>query len=309
MAMRDYLKDNDNYKPHISETLKKKEKELLELLKQMEDSYSENSSGKPEFPSLDLDKIDHVFKSDADIEKEVSDKMAEKSKSDYEKILQELQNKNDALEKEKESLQGAKTQAEKSLDESYNHLEEKTNNNLLKRGIARSSIAALSEGQINEKRQDAKQSLTKQYMDETKALDNKINALEGEKITALKNNDLKYSELIDSEIARLKKEQTDILKYNNSVTEKEAKYQRELEKLMYDYAQKNSQKLKDEQAYEKENGYTGAKKKEYENRLNAAVEFYSQVDPRVVPSLLKNNVQLKSYLGNYYNTLVGMFSR
>ena len=90
--------------------------------------------------------------------------------------------------------------------------------------------------------------------------------------------------------------------------EKNDKYALERENKISDYlAQKEEEKAekeKEQQAYEKENGYSGDKLDNYSKRYQIAYDFYSALSPDVAVDALKASPNMKYYLGIYYDKLL-----
>lgn len=57
-------------------------------------------------------------------------------------------------------------------------------------------------------------------------------------------------------------------------------------------------------AYEKQNGYSGEKLEEYQNRYNLAYDFYTSLSPDIAVDALKSAPNMKYYLGLYYDKLL-----
>ena len=59
-------------------------------------------------------------------------------------------------------------------------------------------------------------------------------------------------------------------------------------------------------AYEKANGYTGEKARNFAERYNVALGFYTSLDPDVAVKALEASGTMKGYLGNNYEKLLSV---
>ncbi|UKI47685.1 MAG: hypothetical protein L6V82_07430 [Clostridiales bacterium] len=59
-------------------------------------------------------------------------------------------------------------------------------------------------------------------------------------------------------------------------------------------------------AYEKANGYTGEKARNFAERYNVALSFYTSLDPDVAVKALEASGTMKGYLGNNYEKLLSV---
>ena len=150
------------------------------------------------------------------------------------------------------------------------------------------------------------------YTESVAKIDGDISTLEKELGGALDQLDVKSASELEERIRKLKDERDakvkEYEKYNNDVRVKNDKYALERENKIADYlAQKEKEKAekdKAQQAYEKENGYSGEKLDNYSKRYQLAYDFYSSLSPDVAVDALKASPNMKYYLGVYYDKLM-----
>ena len=296
-----------------------REKEILDKLSALEKEYN-NSLPKEEEPDLDalfpsdtgLKEINYTGASDEDIaaraERENSlnkQQAANKLESKYETQKSEVESNG------LKAAENLKSGYEK-LSELYDELRRRTENDVLKRGLARSSIATTQLGSLDAARMEGSAQLQASFNSSMADIDNKIAGLENDKSNALEELDIKYALELEERIADLKKERDKTVKeyeeYNNQVRKQNADYQVKRQSDIQKYLEKReSDKLAAQQKQEedeKKYGYTGTKQDNYAKRYDIALNFYSSLAPEIAADALAASPNMKYYLGLYYDKLL-----
>ncbi len=296
-----------------------REKDIADRLAELEKEYI-NSLPKEEEPDLDklfpvnsgLKEIEYTRESDEDIAAR-----AEKENT-YNKTAE--QNKlADSYESKLAALSGSKQQAGDNLKESYKQLQElydelrkRSENDVLKRGLARSSIAVTQLSDLDTARMQSAGELRKSYNATMNDIDVRIGELEADRENALNELDLKYAAELDSRISELKSKRDKTVKeyeeYNAKVRKQNEQYEKQRETDIADYLEKAEKKKKEEQEalakHESQYGYSGAKQENYAKRYDIAYDFYSSLSPDIAADALAASPNMKYYLGNYYDKLM-----
>lgn len=295
------------------------ENSVVDKLKELEKQYND-SLPKEEAPDLDalfpkdsgLKEIEYTPRSDEDI---VSAAMKENA---YDKGVKKSQIEDryakaiGALEGDKKSAKQNLTESYANLEKLYSQLRENSLNDSIKRGMARSSVASDKLSALDSAHVGAAGDIERGYTESVAKIDGDISALEKELGGALDQLDVKSASELEDRIRKLKDERDakvkEYEKYNNEVRVKNDKYALERENKIADYlAQKEKEKAekdKAQQAYEKENGYSGEKLDNYSKRYQLAYDFYSSLSPDVAVDALKASPNMKYYLGVYYDKLM-----
>lgn len=302
--------------------VKKKEKQLLNKLEKLEQQY-QNLLPKPvekDYSSM-FEKFDKTEKIDNTASDTMLQKEAKKEATkDYDEVISKIKNQ---FEKNKQTAENKKQIAKentvsllKNLLKEKDLQDEKVNDKMTKNGLYYSSIKDNLLGENEKNLQDnvskAKEN-TYQYISK---LDESIADLEKNRDNALKNYDKKTIDAYDSLLKKLTekrdKEKQSILQYNENIKEEKVRYDNSVKKAIEGLKEKDRKKQKEEEArileHEEKYGYTGAKKENYSKRLDLAREFYSTLPKDVALRSVKNNHDLKGYLGVYYYDLVGEIS-
>lgn len=302
-----------------------KESEVVEKLKELEKQYNDSL---PKEEEIDIDalfpkespykEIEYSAKSDDDIEAEA------KKSVDYDKA-KAVNNLDEKYRAAVEALDSDKGKAKETLQESYanlenlyNELREKANDDALKRGIARSSIAGGKLDALKASHIKGASEVEKTYSETIASINSDISKLERDKDNALGELDLKYAVELDEKISALKDERDKTVaqyeKYNNEIRQKNSEYESDRQTKIKDYlasVEKEKKTKAEEQAkYESEYGYSGEKLDNYSERYKLAYEFYSSLSPDIAVDALKASPNMKYYLGNNYNKLLSaLYSR
>ena len=106
-------------------------------------------------------------------------------------------------------------------------------------------------------------------------------------------------------IAERDKEVNRVTEYNNKVKQGIDEYYKTRQRLLRQEIADYNDRANAQAEYERKYGYTGEKQENYTKRLDLALDFYSGFDPEVAIEMIENNGYLRSYLGLYYQRLVG----
>lgn len=295
------------------------EKEVANKLAELEKQYNATLV-KEEMPDADelfpqtqkREEIEYNPQSDEDIvaiaQREIgANKTASKNsiESQYEKAVASLnENKQSAKENLNDSYE--------NLSKLYAELKEKANNDSLRRGMARSSVATNRIDALDQEHLSSAGEVEKTYLKTLANIDDSLASLAKDRESALGELDLKSATELDKKIDELKKEREEKIKeyaeYNAQVRKDNDKAeqarQENIEKYKAEWEEK--QKLAEEEriAYENKYGYSGEKQRNYSERYNLAYDFYSSLSPDIAVDALKASPNMKYYLGNYYDKLL-----
>lgn len=236
-------------------------------------------------------------------------KTSERNKldTDYDKAVKSLTEQSDTA---KETLEDSY----RKLDELYGELKQQAENDSIKRGIARSSIAASRLSDLDNAHMTSAGEAEAAYNAAVDAINVEIASLQTEQETALEELDLKYAAELQDRIAELKSERDKTVaeyeKYNNSVAEKNRDYavQREKDIAQFLREQEEERLAKEEETreYESKYGYSGDKLDNYSKRYELALEFYTSLSPDIAADALAASPDMRYYLGNYYDKLMSV---
>lgn len=295
-----------------------REKSILDQLAQLEKEYKD-SLPEEELPDLDklfpkdsgLKEIEYTPASDEDIAKRAQAENALGKKSETNRLEDRYETQKSNLESGREKAESSLAEGYEKLRELYDDLRRRTENDVLKRGLARSSIATTQLGELDNARMQGASELRASYNSAMSDIDSKIAGLENDKLGALEELDLKYAMQLEDRIAELKQERDKTVRqyeeYNNKVRQQNTAYQSKRESDIEEYLKKREEdkiaEQKKQADYEAKYGYSGAKQENYAKRYDIALDFYSSLAPEIALDALNASPNMKYYLGAYYNKL------
>lgn len=285
----------------LNEALSAKEREAIK--KRQEALEKEIANALPKLPEIEIKPLPEFD------EEEVKSNVKDKLDDEYKESLSELEknygskidNKVDAVNEYADKLSKKATEYKNDTEES----KEDFKNRAIKNGIIKSSIVSSKGDELNEVFNAKAGDLKNDYEAKNQAITKEINALEEEKNSKAAKLDSNYQTKIQSEIDKLTKEfeknKAEIEKQNLNAEKALAAAKAEQAKL------KNELIAKQDSDYEKlleEEKTFGIKdeerKKDYDERLRIAKDFYSQFPPKVAKELAYSNDKLYNLLGANY---------
>lgn len=295
------------------------ESSVVDKLRELEKKYNDSLPKEEEadidslFPKESgLKEIDYTPRTDEDIVESAKKSVDFDKKQAVNKVDDKYKNAVDALSDDKKSAGETLKQSYDNLEKLYSQLRERANDDALKRGIARSSIAAGQTDALSAQHLKSATDAENAYTIAVANIDASISKLERDKDNALEELDLKYAVELDQKINDLKSERDKTVekyeKYNNEIRKKNDEYEANRQKKISDYLnQKEKDKLekdKQQRDYESKYGYSGEKLKNYTERYKVAYDFYSSLSPEIAADALKASPNMKYYLGEYYDKLL-----
>lgn len=251
--------------------------------------------------NLGLTKMEYDALTDEQITELAKSQMDAKLADEKVKLENELNKLTTDLTGKKESVSKQSEEIAKAIEQAYEERRKEAENDALKRGLARSSIIT---GKIEEFDKNKLSDKIKLESDTTNALSNidlQISSLEAEKNLALENFNITLAAELISKINELKKDreakEKEVLKYNNEVAEKEAKYQKEKELSLFDIEKSRKSDVSNARL----NDYL------YSEKAKLVKEFYDKLPPEEALRQIGEDASLKEHLGNYYNYIVQYF--
>ena len=250
------------------------EKAVTDRLAELDREYRESLPEEPEpdldalFPeSLGLEKVEHTPATDEELAARAQagvdyEKAAEKRDLEHGFGLTE-QALDDRADDAREDLDARY----RELGELYEELRKQTDNDAIRRGVARGSIRSSAQQALSEEKAGAERASRAEYEGEMADISAELDALRREQDAAFEELDLKYAA------------------------------EREKERLEREEQQRRE---------EAEFGYRGAKQENYAERYNIALDFYTSLSPDIAADALAASPSMKYYLGNYYDKLLGV---
>ena len=321
--LKDAFKTKSEKDEERSEALKDardKEKDLVAQLEELDKEYQDYLASQEEEidldalfpPTLGLQKIEYTPESDESIVGRATTEMDAKKATDVTKVDNKYSSKMSDVEEDKWSATEKKAEKDKEIDALYSDKRQKQKSDSIKRGMARGSVLTSLIDEISADEARTEQEVEDAYMETIDNLNKEMESLSLEREKAMNELDLKYASELKDKIAELKEDRDEIVakytKYNNSVDEKELKYQQQrqadIEKYLTEQREEKEKEAEKQRQYEKEHGYSGEKLRNYSERYVLAFNFYMSLEPDIAIEALKSSPNMKFYLGNYYDQLL-----
>lgn len=238
---------------------------------------------KKEMPATTEEEIRSAAEAEANANKQ---QKQQDIQSDYDSNTKKVDYQKKALEQKAQSAQSETNIA-------YNEARTKAENDALRRGLARSSAVLFALADIEKSRAHDLASQQQTLNDNLQKLEDQLQLLESNKNAALANLDIQAAveaqKNIDKRLAELKKQQDEVLEYNNKVKELEAKYKLQL-------AEKQK-KLAAEAAEEAAAKNETIKKNKESAQLALLVNYFSKFDKKTALNEITKNTDLANLVG------------
>jgi len=273
--------------------------EALEGANKIKQDYENGKfSSAPE--SLGLEKIEIADKDEEDFKKEAENSLKDKYNNEREKTESSFKSKVDELLGAMDSAKQKNKETEKKLNEYYDNSIKETENQALRRGLARSSIIigqiSNLEGSRANELANALSNLESSLSDSEK----KIGELNSSLESALDSLDIEEAEKIQEQIGKLKesyeKEKQEAIKFNNNVLKLEAEYKKDLEKQKQEM-QKEDLALKDKY------GVSYLEREMKQKQFDYLKNYLDTLDKNYALNLLLTNKEFKNVLAENYSTM------
>lgn len=199
------------------------EEEMKQALSEIDDRFVTSADDLP--PPVEYDRIEYDAPTDEEIAEQAKESLEGYRTSSVAEIRDDAEERRKNAESEKLAASEAARRAEKDAEEAYGAASRSLENDLIKRGLARSSVAAQESAAIEKERAGAVTAARAAEDDELARIDSEINGLEADMNKALAAFDIAYAAELTERIAELTAEReekrNEAIKYNNTLTEKE----------------------------------------------------------------------------------------
>ena len=291
---------------------KKKTDEYDAARAELDKYIKENGSGglpkKEELPSVPkYERLEYDRSTDEQLkdraEKELADYYSSGTKA-VEKEIDELKRK---YESDKTSASKSAEDKTAALYSAYADAKEKTAADVLKRGLARSSIAVLRQSELDENAASGASKIANELYGRIGELDEKISELGAVREKALNDFNISYASKLSGMISDLKderdKKMSEAVKYNNSLSEKEYKAEIDRKSKESDlYGEALSHRKLENELREAEYGYG-----EIYSKMRAVLKALDPKEAREM--LVKDPVFRENLNERYYYMLYDEFGR
>ncbi len=273
--------------------------QILQEAKDIENKYINNDYiDAPD--SLGLSKVEVPNMNEDDMKTLAENSLAQKYGDKKENTNQSFSKQIEALLNKQQTSKAESEKKYNQINDIYNKGISQTEEQALKRGLARSSIIIGQISSLEGSRADELVGVLNDLESNLSNIEKQISGLEAEKQTALSNLDIEYAIDLEEKLASIKKDydkaKQDAIAFNNNVEKLEAEYKLDLEKQ-----KREKQKLLTEYAekYGVNYTYNLIKDKQYDHFKN----YFDSIDKDKALDILLTNDEFKVLLGNKYSQM------
>lgn len=195
-------------------------KKMQDLMDKPYESYVPEKPDKPEYGQMQMDDRTNDELSD------LAKAMLEEYRQQNQKAIENAKNSETAaLNKDKETADRLAKERQDEIEQGFGQAQSGLNDELLKRGLARSSIAANTNTKLQESKANAINDTQKQYAQTLADIESKLSNLDAQRQQALDQFDISFAAKLTTTINDLIKERdkanADAMKFNNDVLQQQ----------------------------------------------------------------------------------------
>lgn len=262
----------------------------------------------PEYEEPSLERLEQIELNEDDIRKQAENSLLEYKNSSVSKIESDVKEKENMLNQNLEDLDKSKEESKVEIANYYDNIREISSNDALKRGLARSSIVINQLDAFNNDELNTYKALEKDYNEKIDEINFELNSLNQQKEQALADFDIAYAVKLNDQINTLTnsllEKQTEIIKYNNEISEKEKDYKDKYNSFITDIKEKNINKdidIAELIAKYGEKVISGYKNNQINNLVDSYFKNMSKED---ILNILNTNEELRKALGSKLDSII-----
>lgn len=284
--------------------------ELEDEISRLETNYS--AAVRPNLPKVTLQEKSYDAPDDGALKKSAESELADYRAEGEKSIRQKSEAEKTELDSKRDAYDGAKTTAEAELERRYEAAARAIDNDVVKRGLARSSVAAVERGALEREYLGQTAVVAREYASNISKLESDIAAVDKKLQTALNDFNLTYAAKLNQRLNELKAEREqklqEVIEYNNEIKRKQAALDNDrlkTESSLYSAALSQEKQ---------ENSLDGAANQRRDEVYKAVFErmdaFLGSLDPQQAFLEIRNHSMYRQHLSNYYyNRLYDKYGR
>ena len=257
---------------------------------------------KQKLPTVTLKEMSYAAPSDAEINASAQSMLAEYRSDGVNAINADSERNGDELEKSRDNYSAKLDSELAALETNYARAAENIDNDVLKRGIGRSSIAVGQKEELESDYARRRADTSAEYGGKIAELDAEIGALSAKLSKALDDFNIAYAAKLNETVGKLKAERAEkieeVEKYNNDVRYKQAKLDEsraKTESKLYSDALSQSQKENSASSLSKER-----QDAIYKSVYGKMDEYLGSMTPDEARIELNNHSFYRQHLSDYY---------
>ena len=268
------------------------------------DRLEQTSSGamKPSLPKTTLEEKKYDPPDDATLKQTAESELADYKRSNENSLRQKSAAEEEELSSKRDTYEQAREKAESELEKSYEAATRAIDNDVVRRGLARSSIASAEHGALEREYLGKNAEILREYTNKIAKLETDIASVNKKLQDALNDFNLTYASKLTVRLNELKaereKKMQDVLEYNNEIKRKQASLDYDRLKTENDLY---SQALAQEKQEKSLDGIPAERRDEiYQAVYKKMDEFLGSLDPVDALLEIRNHSMYRQHLSNYY---------
>ena len=276
--------------------------QLLKELEEVDKKYQADPTGvEDEDTSLGLTFLEADPRPREELEAEARRQVEEADRTEKQKLTEEAAREISDLDRQRAETEQAGAEARAGLEQAYADRKKEAEQQALSRGLARSSIIMGQIEEFDRGKLDDLGALEQSLLSELSGLSERRADLERERDNAISELDLTAAARISEALSALEQEERErleeIVKYNNTLTEKQTKYDADRRDAAWS---KRNQALSNLSQAE-------LQKMIGEEKVEKVKAYYAGLSPQAALEDLLADAELQKILGSYYAYLVSYY--
>lgn len=268
--------------------------------------------GEVKLPSVKLDELEYAAPSDAELERSAVKSLSGYRNDGIKTINERSAEDEKALADKRETYIKNRDGDIAELDDRYKKASEAADGDIIKRGLARSSIAAAIKSELEKSYLESNAALISDYAKSISSVDGEIAVIGAKLKKALDDFNIAYAAKLNEKLEQLKADRNktvaEVTAYNNKVRLDRAKAEEDRIKAESDL---NDAAIERERKKKDIDGMSGKERDEvYKSVYDKMDEFLSSMSPEQAKLEIRNHSIYREHLSNYYyNRLYDKYGR
>lgn len=273
---------------------------LAQEVARLEDMGS--SAVKPRLPEVKLDEISYTQPSDESLSRRAESELNDYRNNGIAEIKRKSEENAAALAAKREAYETDRESDRAALDREYRDASRAIDNDVIKRGLARSSVATSHKSDLNNEYMRLNADIISEYGKRISAIDAEIASVDGKLREALDDFNLTYATKLGEKLRDLKDERdkrvSEVTAFNNGVRQSQAKLDADREKTE---SELYSEALSQEKKLASLDGLPAEKRDEIYRAVYARFdEYLSGMSAHDAKVELLNHTMFREHLSQYY---------
>ncbi|MCH5155023.1 MAG: hypothetical protein J1F69_00305 [Clostridiales bacterium] len=278
------------------------------------DRLESNSSSamKPSLPQVSLQEKEYNAPDDDTLKRKAESELDDYRRSTENSLKQKSASEEQELNAKRDAYADAKKNTEAELERQYEAAARAIDNDAVRRGLARSSIASVERGALEREYLNKSADVAREYGNKIAQLESDIASVNKKLQDALNDFNLSYAAKLTNRLNELKaereKKMEEVIEYNNEIKRKQAALDYDRMKTENDLY---SAALNQEKQEKSLDGIPAERRDEiYKAVYQRMDEFLGSLDPAQALLEIRNHSMYRQHLSNYYyNRLYDKYGR